>query len=77
VVYRGSFVPIDTLDPIVVAVKTVKPGANVSQIKSVLNELKVMSYLDNGNEYILNIIGAWSQRIEYGRISQICVVLFS
>jgi len=56
----------NTLDMEEVAVKTVKVRTDASHIKSLMNELKVLSYLDNGHENVLKILGASTGRLCYG-----------
>ncbi len=65
--YKGGVVSLDTLETVLVAVKTVKQQNNTSHVMSLLNELKVMAYLDNGHRNILNLIGAYTTKIQSGK----------
>jgi len=67
-VYKGTFISLDTLESRDVAVKTVKSSLNSVQIMSLLNELKILSYLENGHPNVLNIIGGCTNKARYGEI---------
>jgi len=64
-VCKGGIVSLDTLERTEVAVKTVKANATETQLMSILNELKVLSYLENGHNNVLHILGACTNNARY------------
>ena len=65
-VYQGRIDSINSQSSVEVAVKTAKHNSDISHIRSLLNELKVISYLENGHRNVLNIVGACTSRLRYG-----------
>jgi len=66
-VYKGRFIPLESLDTIQVAVKTLKSNATTTHVMSLLNELKVLSYLDNGHKNVLHLVCAHTANARYGK----------
>ncbi len=50
-----------------VAIKTVKPYADIEYLKALLSELKVMSCVGK-HEYVIELIGAYTKEIKIGTI---------
>jgi hypothetical protein len=50
-----------------VAIKTIRPGVDISYFKALLSELKIMAYIGNGHENIVHLVAACTENIRNRR----------